>query len=95
MEHEVDLKNQIRVMNIEVLFSKLIIGILFLEVCRKNFRKTSERVVFCIAIYRLESCNRKCSVKKGAHRDFANFTGKDLCWILFLTKLQALCLQLY
>ena len=27
--------------------------------------------------------------KKGVHKKFANFTGKHLCWSLFLIKLQA------
>ena len=37
----------------------------------------------------------RCSVKKGVPNNFANFTGKHLCWILFLIKLQAQYLQLY
>ena len=28
--------------------------------------------------------------KIGVHKNFANFTGKHLCWSLFLKKLQAL-----
>ena len=37
-----------------------------------------------------------CSVKKGALKNCANFTGKHLCWNLLLSKLQALqALQLY
>ena len=32
---------------------------------------------------------RRCSVKKGAIKDFANFTGKHLCWSLFLIQSQA------
>ena len=35
------------------------------------------------------SSHRKCSVKKDVLKTFANFTGKHLCWILFLIKLQA------
>ena len=33
--------------------------------------------------------------KKRYLQNFANFTGKHLCWSLFLIKLQALGLQLY
>ena len=35
------------------------------------------------------------SLKKGVLRNFANFTGKQLCWSLFLIELQPLGLQLY
>ena len=35
------------------------------------------------------SSHRRCSVKKGVLKKFANFTGKHLCWSLFLIKLQA------
>ena len=39
---------------------------------------------------------RRCSVKKGVLKNFANFTEKHLCWNLLLLKLQALqALQLY
>ena len=31
----------------------------------------------------------RCSVKKGVLKKFGNFTGKHLCWSLFLIKLQA------
>ena len=31
----------------------------------------------------------------GVLTDFANFTGKQLCWSLFLIKMQASALQLY
>ena len=33
--------------------------------------------------------HRRCSVKKGLLKNFANFTGKHLCWSLVLIKLQA------
>ena len=29
-------------------------------------------------------------LKKGVHKNVANFTGRQLCWSLFLIKLQAL-----
>ena len=35
------------------------------------------------------------SVKQGAIKNFANLTGKNLCWSLFLIKLNFLDLQLY
>ena len=35
------------------------------------------------------SSHRRCSVKKGVLKNFANFKGKHLCWSLFLIKLQA------
>ena len=34
--------------------------------------------------------HRRCSVKKGVLKKFANFIGKHLCWSQFLIKLQAL-----
>ena len=36
---------------------------------------------------------RRCSVKKGVLKNFANFTGKHLFWSLLLLKLQALQAQ--
>ena len=36
------------------------------------------------------SSRRRCSVRKAANKDFTIFTGKLLCWSLFLIKLQAL-----
>ena len=38
-----------------------------------------------------KSNHRKCSVKKSVLKNLANFTGKHLCWRLFLIKLQAFC----
>ena len=35
------------------------------------------------------SSHRRCSVKKGVLKNFANFIGKHLCWSLFLIKLLA------
>ena len=37
----------------------------------------------------LRSIHWSCSVKKGVLRNFANFTGKQLWWSLFLTGLKA------
>ena len=41
------------------------------------------------------SSQRKCSIKKAVLKYFAIFTGKHLCWSLFLIKLQTLniCFQ--
>ena len=37
-----------------------------------------------------ERCShRRCSIKKAVLENFPNFTGKHLCWSLFLMKLQA------
>ena len=41
------------------------------------------------------SSHRKCSVKKGALRNFAKFTGKNLCQKLFFNKVEGLSLQRY
>ena len=35
------------------------------------------------------SSHRRCFVKKGFLKKFANFTAKQLCWSLFLINLQA------
>ena len=35
------------------------------------------------------SNHRRCSIKKGILENFGDFTGKNLCWSLFLIKLQA------
>ena len=37
------------------------------------------------------SSHRRCSVKKGVLKNFANFKGKHLCWSLFLIKLKRDC----
>ena len=42
----------------------------------------------------IRSSDCRCSVKQGALKNFANFTGNNLCWILFLRKLDTWCLQL-
>ena len=45
--------------------------------------------MYCLTQFR--SSNWRCSVKKGVLKNFATFTGKHLCWRIFLIKL----LQLY
>ena len=39
--------------------------------------------------HRVRISHQRCSVNKGALKKVANFTGKNLCWSLFLIKLQA------
>ena len=39
---------------------------------------------------RFRSSHRRCSVKKGALRNFAKLTGKDLCQSLFFNKVAGL-----
>ena len=41
------------------------------------------------------STHLRCSVKWGVLKNFGNFTGKHLCWNLFLIELHVLDLQLY
>ena len=52
------------------------------------FRPSLYRMVlfFYISIY--GSSHRRCSVEKGVYKNFANFTGKNLFWSLFLIKFQ-------
>ena len=38
----------------------------------------------------LKSSRRRCSVRKGIHRNFANFAGKHLCQSLFFNKVAGL-----
>ena len=35
-------------------------------------------------MFSFRSRHRRCSVKKDGLKNFANFTGKHLCWSLFL-----------
>ena len=46
-------------------------------------------------ILKFKSSQPRCSVKKGFLKNFANFTGKHLCWSIISIKLQAWGLQLY
>ena len=45
--------------------------VLFLKKCRCSHR-------------RCRNIHRRCSVRKGVLKNFSNFTGKHLCWSLFL-----------
>ena len=42
-----------------------------------------------VTVAYLKSSHQRPSVKKGALKNFANFTGKHLCWSVFSIKLQA------
>ena len=42
----------------------------------------------------LRSSQRRCSVKKGVFRNFAKFTGKNLCQSLFFNKVAGLMMTL-
>ena len=42
-----------------------------------------------VTVAYLKSSHQRPSVKKGALKNFANFTGKPLCWTLFSITLQA------
>ena len=56
---------------------------------------------FCTAtlvltnFYNSRSSYRRCSIKEAVFEKFPIFTGKHLCWNLFLIKLQPSGLQLY
>ena len=43
---------------------------------------------YLLALIRLRSSHLRCSTKKVVRKNFAIFTGKHLCWSLFLIKLQ-------
>ena len=45
--------------------------------------------VFGVRLIITRSRHRRCSVKRGVLKNFANFTGKHLCWSLFLIMLQS------
>ena len=58
------------------LFLKLVLYTLFQMHCPK-------------IILSLRSSHWRCSIEKDVFKNFANFTGKHLCWSLFLIKLHA------
>ena len=44
--------------------------------------------VICVQQYNMyRSSQRRCSLKEGVLKNFANFTGKQLCWSLYLYSL--------
>ena len=70
----------------------------------KNFAKFTEKYLFRSRFFNklagskpetFRSSHWRCSVKQGALKNFANFTGNILCWGLFLIKLHFWCLQLH
>ena len=43
-------------------------------------------------MFSFKSSHRRYSVKEGGLKNFAHFTGKHLCWSLFLIKLPLACI---
>ena len=41
-----------------------------------------------MSMFNFKISHQRCSVKKGVHKNFGNFTRKHLSWSLFLIKLQ-------
>ena len=64
--------------------TRKIFSILYSAPCDNNYIYDDTRVIRAngniLTFYR--SNHRRCSVKKSAYKNFAKFTGKDLCWIL-------------
>ena len=63
------------------------IQFLFMEIILKNKRDVElfTRPFSGSQIFlKLRSSHRRCSVKKGVLKNSVNFTGKHLCWCLFL-----------
>ena len=58
----------------------------FIKIFEEMLRSISEAATFLKKIFR--SSHQRCSVKIGVLKNFSNFTGKHLCWSLFLIKLQ-------
>ena len=59
--------------------------------CKIQRKISLPESVFKVVSWKLEtfrSSHWRCSVKQGVLKNFANFTGKNLCWNLFLIKLQ-------
>ena len=84
--------------NICVLSRRIVYWIHFQNIHALTYRKTSLHTLLLLAFKIIESLqciltsfrssHRRCSVKKGIFKNFANFTGKYQCWGLFLIKLQ-------
>ena len=45
-------------------------------------------VIAVAAVSTVRNIHRRCSVKQGVLKSFVNFTGKHLCWSLYLITLQ-------
>ena len=62
----------------------------FASLCfNKNIRRVSLYLSFFWSVLAIEATTTGVLLKKGIFKDFANFTGKRLCWSLFLINLQA------
>ena len=48
-----------------------------------------------VPVFMFRSGHKRCFMKKPVFKNFAMFTGKHLCWSLFLIKWQARDLQIY
>ena len=57
-----------------------------IEIC---YRGCGEKTSYLTIIY-YRTSHQRCSLKKGVLRDFAKFTGKQLCQNLFFNKVAAL-----
>ena len=65
---------------------------MFSDHVKKKPRLLSYKTKEYLAKRTVWSSHGTCSVKKGVLKNFSNFTWKDPCWSLFLTKLQAFTL---
>ena len=54
----------------------------------KHIKKKTIEIILRLLKYR--SSHQRCSVKKGVLRNFAKFTGKDLCQSHFFNKVAGL-----
>ena len=57
---------------------------------RQQILFSAKSGIYCWQSHELKvrSSHQNSSVKKGAFRNFASFTGRQLCWSLFLIELQ-------
>ena len=61
----------------------------FRNLVKVHLRKVAEATCTCFTVMTLHSSSHKrCSIKIAILKIFAIFTGKHLCWNLFLIKLQ-------
>ena len=64
---------------------------LLLNFCGSKYFFVAEYGIYCWQLYQFRSSHQRCSVRKGALRNFAKLTGKHKCQSLYLIKLQAFC----
>ena len=57
---------------------------------KSNFLVTTHHLLFYSKHTAVRSSHRRYSVKNGVLKNSANFTGKHLCWSLFLSKITLL-----